>query len=340
MNRYLIASTREGSGKTSLILGIAGAHKKNYGYLKPFGDRLIYQRKKNWDYDSNLVIRLWGLDVEPDRITLGFNHSKLRFVYDEESLKQVINEMIKSASQGVDSLFIEGGKDICYGASISLDSLTLARYAGAKIIIVTSGDSDMIMDDIRFITRYYNSPEIKLHGVIINKVRDVDDFRESFLSNITGMGVNVMGIVPYEEKLTYYSMHYLADSIFAKVIGGEKGLGNLVKNIFVGAMSVEESLRNPVFSREDKLIITSGDRNDMVLASLKEGTAGIVLTNNIIPHSNIIAKASELNIPLLLVTHDTYQVAKQVDRLEALITPDDTGKLAILERLAAENIKI
>ncbi|MBN2079013.1 MAG: phosphotransacetylase family protein [Spirochaetes bacterium] len=340
MKKYLIASTREGAGKTSLILAIAAAQKKKYGYLKPFGDRLIYQRKKNWDYDSNLVIEVWGLDADTEQVTLGFNHSKIRFVYDEESLKKVIGEMSTRALQGMDGLFIEGGKEICYGASIGLDSLTISRYAEASIIVVTCGDNDAIVDDIRFMSRYQKSPEINIHGVIINKVRDIDDFKESCLPEITRMGIKVLGAVPHDKELTYYSMRFLANSLFAKVIAGDQGLDKIVKNIFVGAMSTEESMKNPVFSRENRLIITSGDRSDMVLASLNGDTAGILLTNNIMPPSNIIKKASEQNIPLLLVSHDTCQVVKQVDRLEALIMPGDREKLSTLTALAEKYIDL
>jgi BioD-like phosphotransacetylase family protein len=340
MKKYLVASTREGAGKTSIILAIAAAQKKKYGYLKPFGDRLVYQRKKNWDYDASLIIQLWGLDADPDRITLGFNHSKLRYVYDEESLKQVIAEMAARALQGKDGLFIEGGKDLCYGASLGLDSLTLAQHAGADIIIVASGDNDTVMDDLRFMNRYLKAADITLRGVIINKARDLDDFKASHLGEISRMGVTVLGIVPHDEALTWYTMRYLATGLFAKVIAGDQGLDRTVKNVFVGAMSTEESLRNPVFSRPDRLIITSGDRSDMILASLKDDTAGIILTNNIIPPSNIITSASERSIPLLLVPHDTYQVAKHIDRLEALMTAGDREKLAALTALVGKNVDI
>lgn len=338
MNIYLIASTRENAGKTSFILGLAAARKKKYGYLKPFGDRLIYQRKKNWDYDASLIIKMWGLDVDPDLVTLGFNHAKLRFVHDEESARRVVGDMVKNASQGMDGLFIEGGKDIFYGASVSLDSLTLACYTDAEVIVVASGDHDRIMDDIQFIHKYFNMSACNLRGVVINKVHDPEDFKDTYMKSIVATGVPVLGVIPYEEKLSYYSMRYLADALFAKVMGGEKGLGNVVKHIFVGATSTEAGMRNPIFNQENKLIITSGDRDDMIVAALASDSAGVVLTNNIIPPSNIIAMAAEQNIPLLLVAHDTFQVAKQIDRLEALITPEDSDKIAILADLVGKNI--
>jgi BioD-like phosphotransacetylase family protein len=299
---------------------------------------LIYQRKKNWDYDASLIIKLWGLDCDPDSVTLGFNHAKLRYVHDEESVRRVVGGMVEKASAGMDGLFIEGGKDICYGASVFLDSLTLACSVGAEVIVVASGEPDTVMDDIHFIHKYFNMSSCRLKGVIINKVRDPEDFKQTHLKNITGLGIPVLGVIPYEERLSYYSMRYLADALFAKVLGGESGLDNVVKHIFVGAISTEAGMRNPVFNQENKLIITSGDRDDMIIAALASNSAGVILTNNIIPPSNIIAMAAEQNIPLLLVAHDTFQVAKQIDRLEALITPADAEKVAILADLVGKNV--
>ena len=61
MDKVIIASTRKSAGNTSVIVGIAGALKKNFGYMKPFGDRLLYRKKQSWDYDSNspFITNLW-----------------------------------------------------------------------------------------------------------------------------------------------------------------------------------------------------------------------------------------------------------------------------------------
>ncbi|MBN1664736.1 MAG: AAA family ATPase [Deltaproteobacteria bacterium] len=340
MNTYLIASMRENAGKTSFIIGLAAAQRKKYGYLKPFGDRLIYQRKKNWDYDANLIIKLWGLDEEPESVTMGFNHAKLRYVHDEEGVRRVIGGMVEKASAVREGMIIEGGRDICYGASVFLDSLTIACCIGAEVIIVVSGEPDAMLDDVHFIRKYFNLSGCGLKGVVFNKVRDPEDFKETHMKSIAALDIPVLGVIPYEEKLTHFSMHYLADALFAKVLGGEKGLDNIVKHFFVGATSTEACMRNPVFGREGKLIITSGDRDDMILAALESESAGIVLTNNIIPPSKIIAQAAEQGVPLLLVAHDTFQAAKQIERLEALITAADTGKIAILADLIGKNVSI
>ena len=78
----------------------------------------------------------------------------------------------------------------------------------------------------------------------------------------------------------------------------------------------------------------------MILASLESDTSGIILTNNILPPSNIISKASERNIPLLMVFADTYQTAKQIESLEPLLTKDDAEKVDLLQQLAKKHLNL
>jgi BioD-like phosphotransacetylase family protein len=340
MNTLLFASTSHGAGKTSLIIGLASALDKKCGYIKPFGDRLIYKRKRNWDYDSDLIINLWGLDVEPEDITMGFNHSKLRFVYTPETIGQELPKIAAEQSKNKDILFVEGGKDLCYGGSVHLDSLAIADYLKARTILLVSGEDDAMLDDIHYFKKYFYSPNMNLAGIIFNKVRDVEDFEHTHLAIIEKLGIPVLGIIPYKQQLTYFSIKYLADKFFAKVIAGEKGLDNIVKTIFVGAMSTGETLRNPLFNKENKLLITSGDRSDMIVAALESDTIGIFLTNNILPPSNIISKANEKNVPLLLTTADTYQISSQIDEVEALLTPERKDNQEFLKTLVKKYVKI
>ena len=59
MKRIVVASCHEESGKTSIIIGLAKAlEEKNIscGYMKPFGDRLLFRKKRLCDYDAALVV--------------------------------------------------------------------------------------------------------------------------------------------------------------------------------------------------------------------------------------------------------------------------------------------
>jgi len=340
MDKIVIASSRESAGKTSIIVGLAKALGKTYGYIKPFGDRLLYRKKRLWDYDAALVTQVLGLHENPEDITIGFEHSKLRYMYDEVRIGEKVKELVANTSKNKDVLFVEGGKDLSYGVSVHLDAVTLAQNIGGKLIVVVSGSDDAIVDDIMFIKNYVGLGKVDFRGVIINKVHDLEDFNATYLPAIEKTGVKVLGIVPMQPDLKNFTVGYLSECLFAKVIAGEGGLNNVVKTIFVGAMSTNEAMRNPLFNRENKLIVTTGDRGDMIITALETKTSGVLLTNNLLPPSNIIAKSSEMNIPLLLVSDDIYNVARQIDAMEPLLTRDNTANINLLAELIKKNVKL
>ena len=340
MEKVIIGSMRKSAGKTSAIVGIVGAGKKKVAYIKPFGDRMLYRKKRLWDYDSSLVTALFGLREDPVDLSMGFDHSKLRYMYDQEGTKRKLLETIAHLGSEREILFIEGGRDLTYGMSVHLDTISLARYTGGKLFIVVSGDGDSILDDLLFLKEHVNMAEVNLNGVIINKVQNLEEFQSTLLPVIQKMGIPVLGVLPYQSELTYFTVSYLADHLFAKVLSGEGGLTRVVKNILIGAWSANVFLQNPLFKKENKLVITGGDRTDMILASLESDTSGIILTNNILPPSNIISKASERNIPLLMVFSDTYQTAKQIDSLEPLLTNEDSDKVELLKGLIQKRVNL
>jgi BioD-like phosphotransacetylase family protein len=277
MEKVIIASVRKSAGKTSAIVGITAAAKKKIAYAKPFGERMLYRKKRLWDYDSSLISALFGLKEDPVDMSIGFDHSKLRYMYDEEGTRKKLMETIGSVADDRD---------------------------------------------------------------IINKVQNLEEFQSTHVPVIRQMGIPVMGVIPYQSELTQFTVSYLSERLFAKVLCGEGGLNRVVKNILIGAWSANVFLQNPVFKKENKLVITGGDRTDMILASLESDTSAIILTNNILPPSNIISKASERNIPLLMVFSDTYQTAKQIEGLEPLLTKDDGEKVEMLKTLFQEHVNI
>jgi uncharacterized protein len=339
MKNLIIGSVSEGAGKTSFIVGLAKAMGKKFGYLKPFGDRLIYRKKRLWDYDAALITNIFGLEQNSDDMTIGFEHSKLRYMYDETSTKAKLMDMARNLGDDNQVLFIEGGKDLVYGSSIRLDTLSLARHSGGKLILIVSGEEGTIIDSITFVKKYVDMAGIDF-GVIINKVANLDDYKNTHLTDIKDLGIQVLGVIPYEQDLIYVNVGYIAEKLQARVIAGEAGLNRRVRHVFVGAMSGDAASRLPLFRIENKLAITGGDRSDMIVAALESSTSGIILTNNIIPPQNIIAKAADKNIPLLLVPYDTFRTAKQVDDMTPLLTKDDTMRIDLLQKLIEQNVDI
>ncbi len=340
MKNIIVTSLRKDAGKTSVIVGLAKNSSQQMGYLKPFGDRLLYRKKRLWDFDAAACTTAMGAEESPEAMSIGFDHSKLRFMYDAETTAAKVREIAALNSTGKEIMLIESGTEINRGLSVHLDALSLCKYLDGELLVVLSGTNDQICDDAYALKRMLDHSEVKIFGVIINKVRDIEDFKTVYHEHFTALDLPLLGIIPYLENLTRPSMQYLSDLFFAKVLAGEKGLSNYVMNVVVGAMSADAVLRVQRFNKEAKLVITSGDRSDMILAALETKAAGIILTNNILPPPNIIAKASAANVPLLLVAQDTFHAAQKVDNLVSLLSKDDHFRMGQLKDLIEENVDV
>ena len=189
MHRLIIASLRKSAGKTSIIVGLGRVSGKSIGYLKPFGDRLLYRKKRLWDYDAALVANVFKLDDNPEEMSIGFDHSKLRFMYNEESTRAKLLEMIAEHASERELLFIEGGREIGYGISVHLDAVALARHTGARLVFVLSGDEGALLDDATFIRRELNLEGVSVSGLILNRVPDIEDFKTTYLGMLKALGL-------------------------------------------------------------------------------------------------------------------------------------------------------
>ena len=340
MDKFVVTSLRQGAGKTSVIIGIAKALNRKIGYIKPFGERFLYRKKRLWDYDAALITNIFGLEENPEDMSIGFHHSKLLYMLDEETTREKLRELLVSVGEGKEIFFAECGKDITYGVSVHLDALSIARDLNAQLIVVASGDEDTILDDVIFFKKYIQTGGCPLQGDHHQQGGQRRRFLRYAPAENPTAGIEVLGVIPYYKELSYFSVSYLADRLFAKIITGEENLNRTVKNIFIGSMSADAALKNPLFQEESNVVITSGDRSDMIVAALENKAAAIILTNNILPPSNLISKAAEMRIPLLLVSADTYEIAKQIEGMESLPTKDDLGKIALIEQMVRTHVNL
>jgi BioD-like phosphotransacetylase family protein len=79
----------------------------------------------------------------------------------------------------------------------------------------------------------------------------------------------------------------------------------------------------------------------MILAMMDtDGTAGIVLTNGIIPPANVLAKARSEDVPLMVVPGDTYTTALQIEKIRPLLRAEDDVQIDAVAALAAEYLDL
>ena len=114
--------------------------------------------------------------------------------------------------------------------------------------------------------------------------------------------------------------------------------------VIVAAMEPRDADR---YISDDSLMITPGDREDMITIALncfrdsankKLKICGIVLTCGITPQPSIMELLAKASIPVLLAKSDTYDVATCVHDITVKIRPCDKEKIDAVEKLIKESI--
>ena len=137
----------------------------------------------------------------------------------------------------------------------------------------------------------------------------------------------------------------VAVALKAQVLhAGEANLRR-VRDVAICAMTVPNALRA---MRPGALIITPGDRSDILLAaalSVQSGIplAGIVLTGRLLPDSRVIGlcrKAFDGGLPLLAVNESSYRAATSVASMNAEIPADDPERIEKTMNVVADHLDV
>ncbi|MFO7618876.1 MAG: DRTGG domain-containing protein [Thermoplasmata archaeon] len=341
MKSLTITSSRTSAGKTTVGLGIALNTDLKCGYYKPFGDHLVYSKKSLHDMDAMVFHKWLNLGNEALDGTLGFDADKIMSHWNHDELDSVLKRNYSAASKNRDLMLVETARNYSYGGHMDLDSVSLAQKLDSDMILVAEGDIPLILDKVLAISKCTENI-VRLKGVVINKATDED--REKIEVEVPPVlerkGIRLLGILPRVKELEKGDMRLVLDKLNAKLIAGSEGLDNIIEVVHIGALTADQAMNLPSFFVENKMLITGGDRVDLIFAALNMNTAGIVLTNNILPHPKVIAKADDLNIPIISVHMDTYSTSKAVEKIVAEIAPEDEYKRDMIKDMAKKELDL
>ncbi len=344
MKKFLITSTRTGAGKTTIALGILLNQKEQLkiSYFKPFGDHMVTREKKLCDRDAELIVDVLRLGVNPCELSVAFDYETL---IEDMSTAQLISSITRKGEKvffGYDLALIESARNFSYGGFMGFDAISLSELFESEILLVADGDAGLIVDKCIIVEQVIKNKNVTLAGVIINNVReaDFDHVRSIAVPALEKSGVKVLGIVPHSPTLFQATAELVAERLGAKVLSGEKGIDKPIGKILVGAMRADTALQMRSLYEPNKLIITGGDRVDMIMTAFDTSTSCIVLTGNLVPHPRILARADELEIPMISVPLDTYTTAQVIERIKAETRAEDTKKLEIIRGLVRDEIDL
>jgi BioD-like phosphotransacetylase family protein len=214
----------------------------------------------------------------------------------------------------------------------------------AKVVIVTGGGIGKPIDEVSLNQALFEKEGVEVIGVIINKVMPgkVDYVAEFVRRGLRRKGLDLLGVIPHQRILSIPTVSVVREALNGELVNGSKQLHNLVEDVVVGAMAVNNALR---FFKPGVLLITPGDREDLVLAAAglqggKSSLAGIVLTGNLRPSNAVMKVIQAMPFPVLLAKDDSYEVASKVHDLIVKIQPDDTAKIEVVRDMIGKHVDI
>lgn len=354
--RIFIAATQQNDGKTTISLGLMAAFRKRFkkiGFIKPVGQRYLVEQGYKVDEDSVLIERVFGIDcclkdTSPVAIEKGFTEWYIRQGKPQPIGRQ-IKESFRRVAQDKDFVVIEGTGHAGVGSCFDWCNASVARLLRSKVVLVASGGIGRPIDEIMLNKALFDKAGVELIGVIINKVapEKYDKINKFVRLGLARKKINVLGVLPYKPSLSAPTVKQMCEELDTEINIGKENCLNIIEHIVIGAMEPHEALKHIT---NKSLIITSGDREDIILAALssqicnvsanKTTISGFVLTGGLRPHRSIIELVKNTNIPVMFVKDDTYTTAKKIHDRTIKIQPEDAEKIDTVTQMLEKYVAI
>ncbi len=337
-----ITSTEPYSGKSIVSLGLINmllGKAQKIGFFKPIVSRRAEEHKSD---HIQTVLRYFDLPISYDE-AYAFSWQEAMQQSENESQGEMIDTIIRKYKQledKYDFTVIEGSDYQGDGTAFEFDvNASIAKNLGAPIIAVISGENKttaQIVNAAVTVIRNFESREIQVLALVANKVNtdQIDDVRELLSAQLSD--AIIIAIIPTMRGLLAPTMKEICEELpDSKLLFGKDRLSNQVDNFVTGAMQVPNFLN---FIKENVLIITPGDRGDIIIAALQANLstsyppiAGIVLTAGTEPEEPIIRLINGLQtvVPIIAVKSGTFQTTTQIGNIRSRITADNTKKIQL-----------
>lgn len=336
-----ISSLAGSAGKSLLTLGIGlGLRQRGFkvGYLKPFGKTPQKSGRGIFDADALFIRESLSIEAPPEAVSpfvsaFGMPESKETPAKTKERLKAALKHFKEA-----DVLIVGGAGGFFEGASLGLDTMSLAGALKAGVLFVEPWAEEPSMDALVGVKRLLGE---SLLGAVLNKVpeRMHKHAREKAVPFLRKRGIGVFGVFPTDALLSSITVRRLAEALSGKVLSSAERLDEFVENFSVGAMDVENAMK--YFRRTpNKAVITGAHRSDIQLAALETSTKCIILTGGLHTNDVILGKAAVKGVPVISVPTDTFTTVEKIEALSGKMRIREKEKISRAEKMIKERFDL
>lgn len=353
--RLYVAATQQNDGKTTVALGLFSALKKRLGrigYIKPVGQRFVEIEGKKIDEDTVLIDRTFGVqtpleDMSPIAIEPDFTRRYIRHANGDFLVRRIQNSFDRAAWEK-EFTIIEGSGHAGVGAVFDLSNARVAKLLESKVILVTRGGIGRSIDEVVLNKALFDKEGVELVGVILNKVTDdkYDLVSEFAQAGFERLGIDLLGVLPVQPILSNASLGQICTEISGRFLNEQTETRRLVSKVIIGAMNSSHVMQH---FAPGTLVITPGDREDIILAALStsslteadgQAIAGLVLSGDLYPHQNVLDLLKASHLPAISSPLDSYTIASSIHSMTVKTLPDDAEKIDTIQSMFEKHIKV
>ncbi|MBW1685612.1 MAG: phosphate acetyltransferase [Deltaproteobacteria bacterium] len=345
-----IATIEPGSGKSLVALSmmvLLSSRVRRLGFFRP-----VIRESDSPDNDIELVRR---------RCELPFAYESLFATTHEEARDRVAagqyEELIKHIFSRYKALEKECDFVVCEGTDFTGVSSAfefdfnarLAKHLGAPILAVVNGREkhpDHMVGLVGTTREAFHELGCSIAATIVNRVAPGHASEIARRLTESHAGDDPVWVIPEDEALGKPTVATVASELQAELLFGDWDRADLeVLDCQVAAMEVANFLDH---LRAGSLVVTSGDRADIILACFSAAMSpsyphivGMILSGGLKPSPQVLRLIESLgatSVPIFGVEEDTFTAATRINAVRAVIAPTDERKVASALALFEESI--
>ena len=340
MNKAVyIATTEPKSGKSIVSIGLMQmllSKTAKVGYFRPI---ISDYEEGKVDNHINTILNYFDLKIKYEEayaFTISEVIHKKNQNKDDEIITTII-EKYKVIEDRFDFILVEGTDFSGEGSIVEWDiNVLIAKNLSIPTIIITSGVGKTLVELVSNLYLAYDLYKDKGAEVLMvtaNKVeaKNVDLVQKELEKNLP---TDVLkGVIPLNVKLANPTVKEIVEVLNGKVLFGKSYINNQAGAYSVGAMQLRHYL---TYLEENSLVITPGDRADLILGALQANISanypaisGIILTGGLKPEKSIIKLIKGLSdiVPIVLVKGGTYSITNKIGAIQPRMYAENINKI-------------
>lgn len=336
-----IATIEPNSGKSLISLGVLRMMLTKSSKVAYFRPVINDDTPSGLDNHTQTAINFFELHQSYEDC-YAYKKGEVLTLLSEDKLDEVLNTVIdkyKRIEENYDYVLVEGSDFSGDSVFAEFDlNLAIAKNIAAPVLIVGSGQDKQPSDFIDNLSLTYHSfeeKEVDVLGVVANKVEssDFDLIHKKLQKKLPKKLLKT--VIPQVHILDNPTVKEVSERLNGSVIFGEQFLNNSIGSFTAGAMQLRNYLTH---IKDDTLVITPGDRADLILGALQANSSvnyprisGIILTGGLIPEETILKliEGVQSAVPIISVQEGTYEIINKVGSIKSKIYATNSKKIIL-----------